>query len=282
MAWQIVGQMLLRGAAGAGAGAAAGRAAGSGASLLSMLSNIGSVASGVADMFPKLEDEVTVEVMGQPGSNKRELYRLAMATAYGIVRPGSNGTASLLGPPPSMILCEYDAADAWVRFTVRYRIGVLDFALTPTTGPASILAGITAGRGLPVVLGPPDEVIGARMRLPIPNVGALVGAITSSITGIAIDPLTILAPMRFVNKVILTSSGVCESPDPATTGMVINSPNPRPPGDTNSRGAVQNPNIAEINANYLVPLVFAALSDPGSQSNLTVPAPSLVSPGFAP
>jgi len=125
-------------------------------------------------------------------------------------------------------------------------------------------------------------VIGARMRLPIPNVGALVGAITSSIAGIPIDPLAILAPMRFVNKVILTSSGVCESPDPATTGMVINSPNPRPPGDTNSRGAVQNPNIAEINANYLVPLVFAALSDPGSQSNLTVPAPSLVSPGFAP
>lgn len=245
-----------------------------------MLSNIGAVVSGVADMFPKLEDEVTVEVMGQPGSNKRELYRLAMATAYGIARPGLNGTASLFGPPPSMILCEYDAADAWVRFTVRYRIGVLDFALTPNSGPASILAGVASGRGLPVVLGPPDEVIGGRMRLPIPSVTGVVAAPIPFVP--AIDPISLLVPMRFVNKVILTSSGVCESPDPATTGMTINSPNPRPPGDTRSRGAVQNPNIAEINANYLVPLVFAALSDPGSQSNLTVPAPSPVSPGFAP
>lgn len=216
----------------------------------------GGIAQAVADLFPKLEDEVTVEVLGQPGSNKKQLYYLAMAAAYGLARPG--GALRFLGTPPSLLMCEYDAADSWVRLTLRYKIGVMDFALKPI----GTLTVITSG--LPVISGPKDEVEGGRAQLPLP--GFLPDAITQA---------PVFKPtLEFTGKVILTTAGVCITPDPAANGgNTIYTPNPRPPGDTRSRGAVQNPNSSQVVADYLIPMIFASLSDPGSQNHMYYPAP---------
>lgn len=216
----------------------------------------GAIAQGIADLFPKLEDEVTVEVTGQPGSNKKQLYYLAMAAAYGLARPG--GALRFLGSPPSLLMCEYDAADTWVRVTLRYKIGVMDFA----TRPIGTLTVITSG--LPVVSGPKDELIGGRAQLPLP--GFLPDAITQA---------PVFKPtLEFTGKVVLTSSGVCINPDPSAAGnATIYAPNPRPPGDQRSRGAVQTPNSSQVVADYLIPMIFASLSDPGSQNNMYYPPP---------
>lgn len=208
---------------------------------------------------PKLEDEATVEIIGEPGSTKRQLYFLALNTAFGLCRPGARardvgGIPTGYTPSPALVLLEYDAADNWVRCTVRYKVGMLTPSGTsiPITGFSGIRDLINESR---VLNGPDHFVEGGSPILPIP-----------------VFALPIDGASKFINRTILTSAGAVIDPDPAGpaggAAKVISSPNPKPPGDNRSRGAAQRRYGDGSNAviqDWLIPMVFTALSDPGSR-----------------
>lgn len=209
---------------------------------------IGQIISGIDDATPKLEDEVTVEVVGQPGARKQDLYNLALVTAYGLARP--QRIARFLLPPPGLLMIEYDAADNWVRCTLRYKVG----ALSPGVG----IGGISMLSQLPLIDGPPEAVIGVTPVFPLSIIG-----------------LPFLG-RPFVDKTVLTTAGKVIDPNPTIKGSggpIIDSPNPKPSGDNRSRGSVNDPS-ANIVSSYLIPMVFAALNDPGSQALTTFPQPT--------
>lgn len=238
------------------------QASGIGGMALDVITGGANVAQAISDITPKLEDEVTVEVVGQPGSTKRQLYYLAMSAAYGLARPAL--LARWLKQPPSLMMCEYDAADAWVRFTLKYKTGVFNFIQNAIFTP-SIIGELATSTGMVVVNGPSDTLKGASAVIPLQ--GNLAPILNPAFLG--------AVPLPFSNKIILTSSGICENPDPnaAGGGQTVIAPNPRPPGDTRSRGAVQNPYSSEVVADYLIPMIFASLSDPGSMNGMFVPPP---------
>ncbi len=239
---------------------------------------IAGIATFIDSVTPKLEDEVVVEVLGEPGASKRTLYFLALSTAYGLARP--NALARFFTPPPSLLMLEYDAADHWVRVTVKYKVGALDFvnqglgngfagavsgtflgpvggAITgiissvgTTLGPAGLLA------GMPILNGPPDTVVGVTPAIPF------------SFLNIPF-PGTLSANNPFIGASILTNDKTV-----VVNNQSIPTPNPKPSGDSRSRGSVE-PNTAGTRSveKYLVPLVFAALSAPGSQNDLIFTPP---------
>lgn len=243
---------------------------------------------------PVLEDEVVVEVVGQPGASKQELYFLALAAANGVVRRFQPLVQPnpLLPPTAAVIMIEYDAADHWVRATIRYQVGA-----TAANVLTSSNAQRTAGKfidNLAVYRGPQCEVVGGEFDFIATGVAGAV------ITGL---PNAAEAPkLPFAGQVILTACPTTKKPNPApiqnatpptetitSPGEPIPSPNPKPPGDNRSRGAVVvsdgmtaslttsgststpptspgSPSASHCcpkNLN-LVQLVFAALTDPGS------------------
>ena len=60
-----------------------------------------------------LDDEVVVEVTGQPGASKQSLYYLALSAANGMVRRFNAlaGFQNILAPAYGFLMIEYDAAD---------------------------------------------------------------------------------------------------------------------------------------------------------------------------
>lgn len=250
-------------------------AASSGGSKIGGISGTGAVVNGLISNCPTLEDEVTVEVVGQPGTTKQQLYYLAMAAANGIVRrPGS-----LAGLPPTMglLMIEYDAADHWVRCTIRYK--------TSTLGSIRVFGDKNFYNSMAVYRGPQCEVVGSEFDF----TNAVLAGIPRSSTSANAPQLP------WAGRVILTACPTTQEPQvgpitqaPAPTPTVIqtrviNSPNPKPPGDNRSRGTVVTPKesgggsggsggsghyLAEgtccEKSLKLVPLVFAALSAPGS------------------
>lgn len=217
---------------------------------------------------PKLDDEVIVEVVGQPGSTKQQLYWLALTTAYGLARPRT--ISRLLAPPPGLLMVEYDASDNWVRCTLRYRLGVMQILTNPFAVPGvvgTIIDQIRNPGDIPVIYGPPDDVKGASPQLPFVFVGLPINLL----------PGVPLSGLPFSGRQVLSSSMKCPDPDPnvpvSQTPTEIWSPNPKPSGDNRSRGSVADPRRENIPAltvdnvnNYLIPMVFAALTDPGSQT----------------
>lgn len=208
---------------------------------------------------PKLEDEVTVEIVGQPGSNKRTLFQMAMSTAFGIARPGA--ASGPFAVPPALVMVEYDASSDWVRVTLRYKVGVLNFL-----GGINVLnpnASINALRALfgtaPVVRGP-------------------AGSFRAGIPFVPFGPFNIRpeAGNPFINTIPLTENATWFTPG----GAVISTPNPKPPGDNRSRGAIPDRTGlvggSDNPVMQLIPLMFSALSAPGSV-NLQVITPPAVS-----
>lgn len=232
---------------------------------------------GIAGNTPILEDEVTVEVVGQPGANKNELYFLALAAANGVVR--RFGSIIQLNPaaPPNyaLLMIEYDAADHWVRCTIAYKTGMASIA----AGTLSTPVGRLGFDRFAVYRGPQCEVVGGNFDF--------VDQTLLLSTGIPNTPApTSGAPqLPFQGQTILTSCP--RSPLPAPTPMTQAPPpsqplrnpgpagptvNPKPPGDNRSRGVAVVPGASENAPNgqccpkstQLIPLVFAALTDPGS------------------
>lgn len=244
-------------------------------------------------MLPTLEDEVTVEVTGQPGHSKQQLYFLALAAANGVVRQFSTlfGPESLLSPGYGMLMAEYDAADHWVRATIRYKWGMATAALAPRAvfGNGSIFDQLVVYRG------PQCNVVGGNFDFT--NV---------ALPGIPSDTFGVEVPkLPFEGQTILTKCPTVPTPNPAAItqspvqnrplknpGVPIPSPNPKPPGDNRSRGMVPVPGTGGSTggaattynggapaakccdfAAALAPLVFAALSAPATNADMTFPVP---------
>lgn len=262
---------------------------------------------GLKDACPALEDEVIVEVKGQPGAVKQQLYYLALATAFGIVkRFDTNLGGKFLQPPAGMMMVEYDAADLWVRATLRFKTNLIWAAATASAQVVTgELIGGGAGAAAGSLLGPIGTVIGGIIgaelggrvaksletytsETPNPNgfysqavvysgpkdevVGGEFGfygtLVPSSV--IPTGPNAPGAPkLFFTGKEILTTA-----PSIMSGGNPVPTPNPTPPGDNRSRGTAPIP-IPLIDTGLdvgtwaslsrrLIPMVFAALTDPGS------------------
>lgn len=274
----------------------------------------------VRNLIPRLEDEAVVEVVGQPGADKKRLYYLALAAANGLARQ-FNDLATLnpfLPPPMGVLMIEYDAADQWVRCTIRYSVGTLGAAVT--TGPKK---GSDLFQAAAVYQGPNCDLTGQQFGFTgnVAKVNLDVGGIKVggevTIPGIPASSEVVDAPrLEFAGRTILTGCPVVTEPIPGpgpAAGKTIPSPNPKPPGDDRSRGTVITPAVGypggavglDLNlpkfmvrdvyksgggnisignkestsccakSYRLVPLVYAALTDPGglNQTVFTAPVP---------
>lgn len=209
--------------------------------------------------IPTMEDEVIVEVVGQPGASKKDLYYLALAAANGIVT--NPGLVGLLTARMGVLMIEYDAADHWVRCTMKYTGGATAFP----------------GWDYAVYKGPECEVKGAEFNFTSDTL----------LPGIPASTNPAVPKLPWNGRVILTPCPTVPNPapgmGPAPFGPIIPSPNPKPPGDNRSRGAVVRPSDVQEEGSIpvssifrglktdcckksleLVPLVFSALTDPGS------------------
>jgi hypothetical protein len=254
-----------------------------GAWLLDKATKVGtavvSAGQAVARNVPMLEDEVVVEVVGQPGAQKNELYYLALAAANGVVRRfGNIFQINPIAPPSYAALAiEYDAADHWVRCYLKYAVGMTSISVRPFAAGPPVVGNARNFDNLAVYRGPQCDVVGGNFdfvdTLPLP-------------TGIPTSPRDGAPQLPFEGQMILTSCPRSAAPNPAamtqnpppsqplsaTAGPVGDSVNPKPPGDNRSRGAVvaagasQNPGPHQSCAKTLklIPLAFAALTDPGS------------------
>jgi hypothetical protein len=250
---------------------------------------------------PVLEDEVTVEVRGQPGSTKKQLYYLALSTAFGLIRRFDVSVGNVfLAAPPGVLMCEYDAADHWVRATVRFRTNLIASAATSVIESAAqntfnILGGIvtyaidaylsdTQNRPLPiysqavVYSGPKEEVVGG----PFNFTGAITPAVPTQKRSEGAPQLP------FEGRVILTTAPSVREPNPypAALGQTIPTPNPKPPGDNRSRGTfpveTASPSDPSLGLTFgdrdslvrlLIPMVFASLTDSGNDQQFDYPTP---------
>lgn len=86
--------------------------------------------------------------------------------------------------------------------------------------------------------------------------------------------------LPFADRVIATADSHCYDPNPSihppTAAPIIRAEAPRPPGDGRSRGSIRFPDYDKTNfvsPNYMVALVHAALSNPGSVDGMTFPSP---------
>lgn len=233
---------------------------------------------------PILEDEVVVEVVGQPGASKQELYFLALATANGIVRRFQPLLVinPIVPPTQSILMIEYDASDNWVRCTLKYAVGTTTAAVVvPPELQNTTRSSAKYWDNLAIYRGPQCDVVGGAFDF----IDPLLPGIPSTIDKVSSAP-----KLPWAGRTILTGCPKTTNPEPiplitdnpvpseakVTTGT-ITSPNPHPPGDNRSRGRVVaiDPGASETpppGSNEkccpkrldLVQLVFAALTDPGS------------------
>lgn len=224
-----------------------------------------------ADQFGQVVDEVTVTVYGTPQAKKKDLFKVAAATAFSLVHRLAPGLGGLI-PAPGSITVQYDAADKYLTFHLKYS-NTLAVALTALNAPnfvnigswliggagapaglvdAGILRAAVAAR-MPVLSGPYDEVRGGKWTFTGPGLG------DGKAGGFPTPDLT-----RWEGKIILTDKNTSTPPIDGPGGIPVDgdtSPtiNPRPLVDHRSRGSFAN-------------LVFTALSTAGSSVDMTYPA----------
>jgi hypothetical protein len=180
--------------------------------------------------YGSLSDEVVVTVSGNIYAEKRRLYLLAAATAFGVARVWVLRLGGVV-PPPGVIMMETDYANNAVRFTLRYEQSLAGIFYAKSTGVTDLLS------ALPVIQGPTSNVTGGSYDF----VAGLPWAAARVPT------------LEFANRPVLWWDNACDDPDPngPLPGPLGPCPNPRPYGDLRSRGT-------------LTELVFAALTQPGS------------------
>ena len=213
------------------------------------LADFMAVWDGVKSALPYLEDEAVVTVSVGPNGTRREAYFLAAAVAFSLVR--RYDIAKAAGPPPSVLMLEWDAASNEVRMTLRYKTCLVTAAASDT---AKTLA------KLYLLTGPPEEVRGADWNYtgvlgtnkdalgPLIAKLDLVPGIRDMINTKPVLPKPDLS--RWVNRPILTRNQKTAGADPRKgVESVDYSPNPRPSGDHRSRGT-------------LYQMVYSALTTP--------------------
>lgn len=246
----------------------------------------------VANAAPRLEDEVTVEVLGHPGASKQELYFLALAAANGMVRR-SGALLSFnpaVAPTMGVLMIEYDAADNWVRCTIQYNTSMV---AASTFGGRNIPGRLNGFYDtLAVYRGPQCAVVGGQFDFVSTT---LPGIPTSAADRFEFKDGGGAPNLPFAGSTILTSCPTVIEPSPGPIvnppppsmitkpGPVIPSPNPKPPGDNRSRGVVIAPQPgAPMDTPYkccegiekLIPLVFAALTDPAGSNKTAFTPPT--------
>lgn len=269
-----------------------------GMNLLEGLPVIGGVVENVRKSMPYLEEEATAEVHGKPGSKLKDLYHVALAACFGMIR--RIDALQWMSPPPGMVMIEYSIEEGWVRATVKARTSLASstyedivrgkgsawsrWIVTPAIelnpwwvygrnfindlqNDPTPTASDTPLRVFqkPVFVGPPETINGA----PWGFSGAFATGLPTTATANGAPRL------EFEGRTILTRSPTCINPDPslpADNPNVIGSPNPRPAGDNRSRGSIPIPG-GNGNAQALASLVFSALTNPGSADLLTYPQP---------
>lgn len=302
---------------GGGVGGAGGIAPDPLALAINLVSGVMLVADIIKQNTPTLENEVVVEVVGQPGATKQQLYFLALAAASSVVQQIAplNPAVAFLSPSAGMLLIEYDAADNWVRCTLKYTSGMA--ANYAFTGGPLAAPGRTLFDRLAVMRGPACDLNGSPFGFIAQAGGPLGPLVLLAIPGIGpaiagtIDALTLLgtagipsgstlaagAPqLPFAGNPILTACPTTPTPVPnaivqvpvldsplnGAVGPTIPSPNPKPPGDNRSRGAVTVPNIGNPGIPFgtccnqslaLIPLIFTALSTPATNAGMTFADP---------
>lgn len=167
--------------------------------------------------FGDFTDQVTVTVVGHPASSKAELFRLAVAAAFGKVSRFSPEFFGL-NPAPGMMLVQYNAEEHMVQFIVRYEhTGLMLLSARALGGGAT-----SAVDTMPIFAGPKEDTIG--------------GTSTFSVVGLP------TASDKWSGRWILTSSDVVPDPNPAVPAFpfpsIVTTPVPRPPGDYRSRGTL--------------------------------------------
>ncbi|CAM6002949.1 unnamed protein product [Sphagnum balticum] len=214
-----------------------------------------------------------------------------------------------------MLMIEYDAADNWVRCTLKYQSGMAaNYAIaladsTPGTifdrlvvyrGPSCVLNGAPFGftaltnKSILKAVGI-DGILANVIDVGLSAVNLPALANTIGTKGLLTDGDRRAPNLPFAGQPILTPCPatpvpaprpITQSPVPfiATTAVgSIASPNPKPPGDNRSRGAVLIPGSPSAAGTgdaccnqslALVPLVFAALSAPGTNTLQTFPDPT--------
>jgi hypothetical protein len=249
-------------------------------------------------VVPQLEDEVVVEVVGQPGCEKQQLYFLALAAANGEVRRFANLVA-IVAPAWGLLMIEFDQASNWVRCTIRYKTSMLVANSAFQTAP--ILGG-NIFNNLAVYRGPSCELVGGNFDF-VDNIlaglpdGSRSPDAPNSPGGLPFANQTILTPCP--TTVLPTPVPITQAPAPTQTknrnnAVQFPSPNPKPPGDSRSRGAVVVPTTtttssstpssginSSINSNIaccaktlaLIPMVFAALSAPATNASMRFVTP---------
>lgn len=179
--------------------------------------------SDLKEQLGTLDDEIIVTVAGGPLSNKRQLYKLAAAVAFGVVKrlvPAGDPLNPFAAPGSLGI--EYDATTKEVTLILRLRRTLFAITAPVALGGAGQASALSQTA---VFSGPDDFVVG----------GAWDFALNAGILGVKMPTL------EFAGKTILTDSPVVQSPDPrlpAGASRVIDTPNPRPSGDARSRGSL--------------------------------------------
>ncbi len=239
---------------------------------------------------PHLFDVVEVTVTGQPGATKKQLYWLAMSVAFrlatrneaivgGVVVPiAPFGVLEVLPgfrfTPPGQIEIQYDAASNWVKCILMYEQNMMAGSLGPRAIDKFYLTNT-------VYNGPTCDVVGAEFEFTGGGAGSAIPPSASS-------PESPRLP--FFGDTILASCPAAKIPLPGAPQIVkavapvVPSLNPKPPGDNRSRGAIVTPSPSPgapgnggavpmgtaigdaecCNRSLaLIPIVFAALSDPG-------------------
>lgn len=237
--------------------------------IISRLATAAQIWDAASGTGPNFEDEAVVEVIGHPGANRRDLYYLGVAAAHGLVKRYGKVTGLL--PPISLLMIEYDASDNWVRVTQKFEATWLEVAAA--AGVAAAGASRPNLLNSPLFAGPAPELIGgqwefAGARSPAPGGGPVPS-------------------LPFAGSTILTTDTTAPIIGPLGVPVGTVPPvdmNPKPEGDLRSRGPVvrgRNPAgrvlangewFGDLVSDLLVPLVFSALTNPGSTSQTVFPA----------
>jgi hypothetical protein len=188
-----------------------------------------------------IEDEIVVQIAGNPRATKADVFKMAAALAFGTVKR-LTPFGGLVGNPPGAIAVEYDAAANEIVFILKFHRS-LAMAIT---NPLGVKVG-----DQPVFSGPREDYVGGEADF---EVGAGLGLIRVNVIDLA----------NFKGKTILTTNRTVSDPDPTVPAAVgplgnIATPNPRPSGDARSRGS-------------LVALVTQTLATPSETGPTTFPA----------
>lgn len=247
-------------------------------------------------LAPTLEDDVVVEVVGQPGTSKQQLYFLALATANGIVRRFGNLVST--SSPYGKLSLTYDAHSNWVRASISYRFGMAALA-ADRAGPGAPIVGSLIDR-MAVYRGPQCDVVGGNFDFvasmaDVPGIPASAKSPAAPVLPLEGQPIITACPTTPTPVPRPITQNPVPSVPLGAVGPVIASPNPKPPGDNRSRGAViGRPTVFEAvggapipgpvptadkakccdKLKLLIPLVFSALTSPATDANMRYAAPT--------